>query len=47
MAHDATLTIRIEQSVKDRLDGEGMPHEDVVVWVESWGTDGEIPTPKR
>lgn len=87
MAHDATLTIRLEKSVKDRLAsvasrtrrsksflaaeaieeflnvqewqerrirealasaerGEGVPHEDVVAWVDSWGTDDELPMPK-
>ena len=87
MPHDATLTIRLEQSMKDRLEavatrtrrsksflaaeaieeflsvqdwqerrvrealasadrGEGVPHEEVTAWVESWGADNELPTPK-
>ncbi len=87
MPHDATLTIRLEQSLKDRLEavatrtrrsksflaaeaigeflsvqdwqerrirealasadrGEGMPHEEVAAWVESWGADNELPMPE-
>ena len=27
--------------------GEGVPHNQVEEWVASWGSDREIPTPKR
>jgi predicted transcriptional regulator len=37
--------------IKDALDEEesgarGVPHEKVVDWIESWGTDRERPMPK-
>ena len=27
--------------------GEGIPHERVKEWIASWGTDHELPIPKR
>jgi predicted transcriptional regulator len=27
--------------------GEGIPHERVKEWIASWGSDNELPTPKR
>ena len=26
--------------------GEGIPHDDVVAWLLSWGTPNELPPPK-
>ena len=26
--------------------GMGVPHEDVVTWVKSWGTENELPMPE-
>ena len=31
---------------EDASDGPGVPHEQVVQWIESWGTDHELPMPK-
>lgn len=86
MSKTATLTIRVDQDVKDRLEaaaknqkrskaflvgeaikeylavqewqerrigdalasadrGEGVPHNRVLAWVRSWGTDDEQPMP--
>jgi predicted transcriptional regulator len=30
---------------EDERDGVGVPHEEVVRWMESWGTDHELPPP--
>ena len=87
MSNTATLTIRVDQDTKDRLEavarnqkrskaflaneaikeylavqewqeqrirdaiasadrGEGVPHSKVLSWVQSWGTDNELPIPK-
>ncbi len=34
---------------EDELGVPGVPHEEVVAWVESWGTEHELPrpTPKK
>ena len=26
--------------------GEGVPGEEVIAWIESWGTENELPMPK-
>ena len=26
--------------------GKGIPHEQVAAWLDSWGTDNELPAPK-
>ena len=31
--------------VEDERDGLGVPHDEVVRWMESWGTDHELPPP--
>lgn len=31
---------------EDELDTPGVPDEEVVAWMESWGTDQELPPPK-
>lgn len=31
---------------EDEEGGPGVPHEEVVRWIESWGTDHELPRPK-
>ena len=87
MGNTTTLSIRIDQDIKDRLEvaakhqkrskaflaneaikeylavqewqeqrirdaiasadrGEGVPHNNVLAWVQSWGTDNELPMPK-
>ena len=30
---------------EDRSDAAGVPHEEVAAWMESWGTDHELPRP--
>jgi RHH-type rel operon transcriptional repressor/antitoxin RelB len=86
MGKSATITIRVDQELKDRLEsqaevqkrsksflaneaiqdyldvqewqiagiekairslnaGHGIPHEDVMNWVQSWGSDKELPKP--
>ena len=30
---------------EDASDAAGVPHEEVVAWMESWGTDDELPRP--
>ena len=30
---------------EDEAGGPGVPHEEVVRWIESWGTDHELPKP--
>ena len=38
---------RIKEALaEDAAGGPGAPHEQVVEWVESWGTDHELPMPK-
>ncbi len=32
--------------VEDESGVPGVPHEEVVSWMESWGTDRELPPPK-
>ena len=34
---------------EDKAGGPGVPHEEVVRWIESWGTDHELPkqAPKK
>lgn len=29
-----------------KLTGHGIPHEQVMQWVESWGTENELPCPE-
>src|SRR5438105_7735219 len=31
---------------EDEAGGPGVPHEEVVRWIGSWGTDQELPRPK-
>jgi RHH-type rel operon transcriptional repressor/antitoxin RelB len=31
---------------EDEAGGPGVPHEEVVRWIESWGTDCELPRPE-
>jgi predicted transcriptional regulator len=31
---------------EDQSGAPGVPHEEVVAWMESWGTDHEFPLPK-
>jgi predicted transcriptional regulator len=40
LAEDARALAEFEQT------GEGIPFEEVVAWIESWGTVGELPAPK-
>jgi len=35
----------IKKAIQSLDDGKGIPHDDVVNWVESLGTDNELPTP--
>ena len=86
MGKSTTITIRVEQEVKDRLEGQaeiqnrsksylanqaieeylntqewqvegikkaiqsldvgkGVPHQEVMDWLESWGSENELPKP--
>lgn len=38
---------RIKRAIASLDRGEGVPHEDVRRWVESWGSKRERPIPKR
>jgi predicted transcriptional regulator len=31
---------------EDEAGGPGVPHEEVVQWMQSWGTDHELPRPE-
>ncbi|MDE1148055.1 MAG: CopG family ribbon-helix-helix protein [Azospirillaceae bacterium] len=35
----------IEEGIRAADAGKVVPHEDVVAWVNSWGTDNELPMP--
>jgi predicted transcriptional regulator len=44
---DAWQVVHIKESLDDARSGApGVLHEDVVRWVESWDTEGELPRPK-
>jgi predicted transcriptional regulator len=44
---NAWQVARIKASLDDAGSGSpGVPHADVVRWVKSWGTKGELPRPK-
>jgi predicted transcriptional regulator len=36
----------IRKAIRSLDDGRSIPHEDVAAWVESWGTEHELPKPK-
>ncbi|MBF0445507.1 MAG: hypothetical protein HQL68_07945, partial [Magnetococcales bacterium] len=36
----------IEQAIQETKDGKLIPHEEVKVWLESWGTENELPPPQ-
>jgi predicted transcriptional regulator len=51
-AGDDSLESLHVQSIEEALDeadsgSPGVPHEAVVRWLESWGTDGELPPPRE
>jgi predicted transcriptional regulator len=33
-------------AAEDVADGVGVPLDEAIAWVESWGTPGELPSPK-
>jgi predicted transcriptional regulator len=35
-----------EALAEDEEGGPGVPHEEVMQWLESWGTDHELPRPE-
>ncbi len=37
----------IEAGLEEAETEKGIPHEDIKEWVESWGTETELPLPKR
>lgn len=48
--HNALQIARIKEALAEAKSGApGVPHEEVVKWMESWGTDRELarPTPKK
>jgi predicted transcriptional regulator len=43
---NAWQVARIKEALEEAASGaSGIPHEDVVKWMESWGTDHELPMP--
>lgn len=38
---------RIKRAIESLDRGEGIPHEDVMRWVDSWAKPNERPVPKR
>jgi RHH-type transcriptional regulator, rel operon repressor / antitoxin RelB len=38
---------RIKEAIASLDRGEGIPHEEVMRWVDSWGQKNERPKPKR
>jgi predicted transcriptional regulator len=45
--HNAWQVARIKEALADARSGTpGVPHEAVREWVESWGTDNELPRPR-
>lgn len=36
----------IEEGLKDAEEGRLIPHEEVMQWLESWGTENELPRPQ-
>jgi len=43
----ATDEARLDRiAAEDVGDGVGVPLDEAVAWVESWGTPGELPSPK-
>jgi len=45
---NAWQVARIKEALEEAESGApGIPHEDVVKWMESWGTDHELPTPRK
>ncbi|WP_420237114.1 CopG family ribbon-helix-helix protein [Telmatobacter bradus] len=37
---------RIRSSMEALKSGKGIPHEEVTLWLDSWGTDQELPAPR-
>jgi RHH-type rel operon transcriptional repressor/antitoxin RelB len=37
----------IERAIQSADRGEGVPHDSVKAWIESWGTKNERPPPRR
>jgi predicted transcriptional regulator len=45
--HSARQVAHIKEALaEDEEGGPGVPHEEVMQWLESWGTDHELPRPK-
>jgi predicted transcriptional regulator len=36
----------IDEGIKEANVGKLIPHEDVVAWIESWGSSDELPIPE-
>ena len=45
LAHEAWMEKELEKGLADLEAGRTVPHEEVVAWVRSWGTDNECPKP--
>ena len=44
---NAWQVARIKEALEDARSGEpGVPHAEVVEWMESWDTDNELPRPE-
>lgn len=44
---NAWQVAHIKQALaEDEQGGPGVPHDEVVAWMESWGTDPELPKPE-
>ena len=45
---NAWQAARIKEALDEARSGApGVPHEEVVRWMESWGTDDELPPPSQ
>src|SRR5882672_10032421 len=45
--HNAWQVAHIRAALaEDEKDGLGVPHDEVMRWVESWGADDELPRPQ-
>ncbi len=44
--HELSIIEDIEAGLADIKAGRVIPHEDVMRWLESWGTANELPAPR-
>jgi predicted transcriptional regulator len=44
--HELEKAEDMERWERYKLTGHGIPHDKVMQWVESWGTENELPCPE-